>query len=214
MRSRRRGAGGSFCLLLAPRMLRRQPGEGRTPPEDLSQRLAALGSGGCSSLLQDAARSASVIPPGSHRQRLRSEISAAARAPRSLKRPLPPGVQAFQPPSPLVLNSACSVSNLRGARRGAAPGPSGATAEHDRILLDDEESTSLLARAAHDLASANARLVTDDVLRRLVCRTLAQQMAPRFQGAPLFSAPSTCASTECVRPRKQTVGPQCFPSMG
>ena len=73
----------------------------------------------------------------------------------SLARPVPPDAQAFQPRSPLVLNSARLVSNPRSAQRGAAPGLSGATAEHYCILLDDEESTSLFQRAAQDLARAD-----------------------------------------------------------
>ena len=88
----------------------------------------------------------------------------------------------------------------------------------------DEESTSLFVRAAQDLARAdvpaaileglrlgrvvavqkpNGRvrgLVMGDVLRRLVSRTLAQQMAQHLQDAcsPFQYALSTRAGTECL----------------
>ena len=73
------------------------------------------------------------------------ELRDFARRPPSLARP------SLQPPSPLVLNSARLVSKLRNAPLG----PSGATAEHYRILLDDEKSISVLARAKQAFARAD-----------------------------------------------------------
>ena len=101
-------------------------------------RLASLGE------VSAAARALTAQPLAPGTLETLQELRDPARRPPSLARPVPLDAQAFQPPSPLVLNSARLVSNLRSARRGAAPGPSGATAEHYRILLDDEESTSLL----------------------------------------------------------------------
>ena len=128
--------------------------------------------------------------------------------PHLLARPPAPEAQAFQPPSPLVFNSARLVSNLRSTRREAAPDPSSATAEHYRILLDDDESTSLLAR--RDLARANVPAVTLEGLRlgRIVawaalslCRTspsLSRWRSTFTIRVPLFSTPFPPTGAECL----------------
>ena len=86
-------------------------------------------------------------------------------------------------------------------------GTSGATAEHLRVILDDEDCCDLLVTAAHRLAQADVpatvaaglrlgrmvallkprggvrALVMGDVFRRLVSRTLAQQFSTHLQEA-------------------------------
>ena len=115
-------------------------------------------------------------------------------------------------------------SNLKRARRGAAPGPSGCTAEHLKFLLDDEGTLELFPYAAERLAQARVPgcvvdglrlgrmvalrkpngkvrgIVAGDVFRRMVARTIAQQLAPVFTEAcsPFQYASSTRAGTECV----------------
>ncbi|OLP82880.1 hypothetical protein AK812_SmicGene36427 [Symbiodinium microadriaticum] len=109
--------------------------------------------------------------------------------------PLLQDIAAFRADSPCPFPLPAFVACLRTARRGAAAGPSGATNEHLRILLDDEGDTQLLHCAACRLAHAdlpppvlaalrigrmtalqkpNSRgiraLVVGDVLRRLVGR--------------------------------------------
>ena len=42
--------------------------------------------------------------------------------------------------------------NIRSARRGAAGGPSGMTAEHLRLVLASDSETAAFFRAAQDLA--------------------------------------------------------------
>ena len=127
-------------------------------------------------------------------------------------------------PSPLALDSAKLRANLQGARRGAAAGPSSATAEHLRVLLDDEDCCDLLVAAAHRLAQADVpdavaaglrlgrmvallkpsggirALVMGDVFRRLVSRTLAQQFSTPLQEAcaPYQYALSTRAGAEAL----------------
>ena len=112
--------------------------------------------------------------------------------------------------------------NLRWARRGAAAGPPGCTADHMRTLLDDESCSDLLLHAAQLFATGRlpakvvdglrlgrlvalqnlnggARaLVMADVFRRLVSRTLAQQAFDGFMDVcSLFQYPlSTRARTE------------------
>ena len=124
--------------------------------------------------------------------------------------PLPPELASQQPAAPCPLPLPAFLACLRTARRGAAAGPSAATNEHLRALLDDEDDSRLLHCAAQRLAQAdvpgpalaalrvgrivalqkpNGRgvraLVVGDVFRRLVGRTLAQSFAPQFQQACL-----------------------------
>ena len=130
----------------------------------------------------------------------------------------------FRPAQACSLTQASFIAALRGARRGAAAGPSGMTNEHLRILLDDEEDGQALHKAAQLLAQAdipaqvldalrvgrvialrkpNGRvraLVIGDVLRRLVGRVLAQALAQQIQDAcmPFQYGLSTRAGTEAV----------------
>ena len=62
----------------------------------------------------------------------------------------------FQDPvaDPVLLSQQRFLRNARGWRRGAAPGPSGCTAEHLRVFKDDEDSADLLMWAAGQIANA------------------------------------------------------------
>ena len=137
-----------------------------------------------------------------------AELRDPQRRPPEPYDPMPSKIANFAPhePCPLSAFLAC----LRTARRGAAAGPSGATAEHLRILLDDEVDSQQLHCAAQRLAQADVpdaalaairvgrivalqkpdgrgirALVVGDVLRRLVGRTLAQAFAPHLERACL-----------------------------
>ncbi|CAE7314420.1 unnamed protein product [Symbiodinium sp. CCMP2592] len=122
-----------------------------------------------------------------------AELRDPSRRPPTPYAPLPQDIATYQAADPCPFPLPAFVACLRSARRGAAAGPSGATNEHVRILLDDEGDTQLLHRAACRLARAdlpppvlaalrvgrltalqkpNGRgvraLVIGDVLRRLV----------------------------------------------
>ncbi|CAE6950253.1 unnamed protein product [Symbiodinium sp. CCMP2592] len=122
-----------------------------------------------------------------------AELRDPSRRPPTPYAPLPQDIATYQAADPCPFPLPAFVACLRSARRGAAAGPSGATNEHLRILLDDEGDTQLLHRAACRLARAdlpppvlaalrvgrltalqkpNGRgvraLVIGDVLRRLV----------------------------------------------
>ena len=108
---------------------------------------------------------------------------------------------------PVLLSQQRFLRNVRSGRRGAAPGPSGCTAEHLRVLTDDEDSADLLMWAAGQIANAALPppvlagirlgrlvalqkpdggvrgLVMSDAFRRVVARTLAQQCAGALQSA-------------------------------
>eukprot|EP00434_Breviolum_minutum_P043514 symbB.v1.2.038794.t1/scaffold6177.1/size20301/1 len=114
---------------------------------------------------------------------------------------------AFEPDRPADIPITMILRNLRRARKGAAPGPSGLTTDTLRLLLDDETSTAQLGQVTQLLAQArvpptiataialgrlvalqkpNGRvrgIVVGDTLRRLVSRCMAQQYASTFQAA-------------------------------
>ena len=76
-----------------------------------------------------------------------AELRDPARRPSEPYGPVAREVLEF-PPEVCPLPLAAFVEGLRGARRGSAAGPSGATNEHLRILLDDEEEDTLRLHAA------------------------------------------------------------------
>ena len=57
---------------------------------------------------------------------------------------LPDSIRQFVPTELFPLDPERFAKNLRGARKGAAPGPSGMTANHLRVLLDDDNTLRLL----------------------------------------------------------------------
>ena len=146
------------------------------------------------------------------------------RRPPTRQVPLPPDFRSSHPRDPVALNSQRFLRNVRSGRRGAAAGPSGCTAEHLRVLADDEASADFLLRAAERLANADVPadvlagvrlgrmvglrkpdggvrgLVMSDAFRRLVARTMAQQYAGAFQAAcaPFQYALRTRAGAESL----------------
>ena len=90
------------------------------------------------------------------------------------RQPVPVQVQEFQPTAPPPFPIAKFLKNLRGSKRGAASGPSGTTAEHLQVLLDDEASSELLHGAATRFASASAPGQIVDAIR--LCRFLVARL--------------------------------------
>ena len=68
------------------------------------------------------------LAPGS--EETLTELRDSQRRPEHMHMPLSDHVIDFNPPSQLKLRKSLLLGNLRRARRGAAPGPSGITAEH------------------------------------------------------------------------------------
>ena len=121
--------------------------------------------------------------------------------------PPPPELMARMPDSPFQLDEDKLAQNIRKARRGAAPGPSGMTNEHLFTLLESEDDLSLFSQFAGILArgdippnalevirrgrmsalrKANGGvrgIVVGDTLRRLVARTIAQQIGDAVERA-------------------------------
>ena len=139
--------------------------------------------------------------------------------------PLPEDLLTGVPERLFELDKGMFSKNLRSARRGAAAGPSGMTVEHLQPLLDHPVGVAfnvLVGRAvgqsrrstpsivdairqgritALRKPSGGVRgIVVGDVIRRVVARTLAQQLGPAVEGAtaPFQCALSTKAGCECV----------------
>ena len=147
-----------------------------------------------------------------------------SRRPPRLRDPLPEELLNLVPEDRFELDEDRFCRNLRSARRGAAEGPSGVTTEHLRPLLDDVRGMRLLSCLASNLAVADVPevavqmvrvgrltaltkpdggvrgIVAGDVVRRLVSRTIAQQLSAAVETvtAPHQYALSTKAGTECI----------------
>ena len=116
------------------------------------------------------------------------------------------------------------TKNLKCARLGAAGGPSGMTAEHLKPLLDNFRDTELFCQVGEHLAQGKiprdvleivrmgrmtalqkanggvCGIVADDMVRRLVIETIAQQIRGPVERvtSPFQHALSTRAGTECI----------------
>jgi len=168
------------------------------------------------------ALSAGPLAPG-ERSTL-DELTDPNRRPQAPYQALDPAVLQYKPPEPVDMPADLLLTSLRRARKAAAPGPSGLTAEMLQLVLDDEEATQKFVRVGQRLASAdlptgihqamglgrlialqkpNGRvrgIVIGDLLRRLVSRCLAQRYAKQIDQAclPHQYALSTRAGTEAV----------------
>ena len=146
------------------------------------------------------------------------------RRPRTPIIEIPREVMEHWPVEDFALDPNKFARNLRSARKGAAPGPSGMTSEHLRPLLSHPNDVLMLHRMGEQLArgqvpqvvieairvgrmialqkpdSGVRGTVAGDILRRLVGSTIAQQINPIVERctAPFQYALTTRAGTECV----------------
>ena len=146
------------------------------------------------------------------------------RRPPEPRDPLPDSVAQCEPEELFSLSQELFFQNVRRARRGAAPGPSGMTADHLRLLLEHTPVATALGHAALLLAQnrvpeevMNAHrcgrltalrkldggvrgIVVRDVFRRVVARTIAQQYTKKVEAAtaPHQHALKTKAACETV----------------
>ena len=158
-------------------------------------------------------------------------LTDPARRPPVPREPLPEALLTMRPSILFELDADRFMSNIRVARRGAAPGPSGLTAEHLLPVLDNDAAVGALFQVADLLANgfippdahAAIRLgritalekpsggirgiVVGDFFRRLVARTIAQQVSEDVEKAtkPFQFALNTRAGCECVSHVLQTL---------
>ena len=162
------------------------------------------------------------VAPGT--QQTLEALRDPVRRPPVPRDPLPPAVVGHMPDQRFSLEEHRFAANLRSSRRGAAAGLSGMTTDHLRPLLDHVEDTHLFFLMGEQLAQARVPptihasirqgrmialqkprggvrgIVVGDVVRRLVARTMAQQLSKAVEAAtaPHQYAMSTRAGTECV----------------
>ena len=146
------------------------------------------------------------------------------RRPPQLRRPIPDHLTRPLPAPPLRLTPAEIGDALRTAKRGAAPGLSGSTMDHYKVLLEDGEAFAHLTAMVNKLANADvpapvlealarARLTaltkpgggirgiaTGEAFRRLTSRVLARHFATQFDLAtrPFQFALQTRAGTDAL----------------
>lgn len=151
-------------------------------------------------------------------------LTDPARRPLRPHRPFPTDLLSFQPPCPLHLTTAQVATALRTSKKGSAAGLSGATADHYKLFLEDEEALALFSHSANLLANASVPpavlsalslsrrtalqkpsggvrgIATGDVMRRIVSRALARDHATVFDTAtrPFQYALQCRAGTDCL----------------
>ena len=162
------------------------------------------------------------IAPGS--QHTLHALQDPNRRPPVPRSPLPPAILNHVPKVEFDLSQEGLLADLRSARRGAAGGPSGMTTDHIRVILDSERDSKSFWRMCQEFARGRLPeeilrvvrigrmtalqkpqggirgIVVGDVVRRLVARTLAQQMGPAVERhtSPFQFALSTKSGCECV----------------
>ena len=162
------------------------------------------------------------VAPGNHAT-LRA-LRDPQRRPQAPRGPLAPKLIGFQPTALVELEQDRLLKNLRSARRGAAGGPSGMTADHVRPLLDSERDAESFCRMCEEFARAQVSdevvqalrmgrmtalhkssggirgIVVGDFIRRLVARTLARQLNPAIEQAtsPFQFALATKSGCESI----------------
>ena len=162
------------------------------------------------------------MAPGT--QRTLDQLRDPVRRPTTAYAPLPQALLNHHVERQFLLDKTLFLKNVKRARRGAAAGPSGVTAEHVKPVLNDSPDSEKLFAVALLLARASVPqevltalrmgrltalqkpngsvrgIVASDVFRRLVARTMAQQLGPAIERAtsPFQYALSTRAGTECI----------------
>ena len=90
---------------------------------------------------------AAELAPGD--EATRAALTDPAKRPPQPHEPILPKVLQFRPPTPVRLTSTAVARSLREAKRGSAPGLSGARAEHYKLWLGHADDVELLTEAAN-----------------------------------------------------------------
>ena len=115
---------------------------------------------------------------------------------------------------PVDVDGDLLAKNLRTPRRGAAGGPSGATAEHLKLLLESQVCTELFVEAAtklargrvppeivprHEVGTFDSSPKTGRVNPRYCCRRCVPQICRTHTGATVWSTSGVCHTPISVR---------------
>ena len=139
-------------------------------------------------------------------ERTLNALKDLARRPPLPRDPVPHDIEQFEPGECFSLDQELFLKNVRTARKGAAPGPSGMTADHLRPLVEHVAVAAALSQAASLLAQnkvpeevmvaircgwltalrkpdGGRGIVVGDVFRRVVARTIAMQIVDKVEEA-------------------------------
>ena len=121
-----------------------------------------------------------------------------------------------RPDHPFLLDCGRFLLNLKSSKRGAAAGPSAMTADHVMTLLENERDSAKLFALASSFAKEDVPLevvswvrmgrttalrkedggvrgiAVGDIWRRLVARTIAQQISKVVEGSTATLCPQRC----------------------
>ena len=150
-------------------------------------------------------------------ERTLNVLKDPARRPPLPRDPVPHDIAQFEPGECFSLDQELFLKNVRTSRKGAAPVPSGMTADHLRPLVEHVEAASLLAQnkvpeevmdaircgrltALRKPDGGVLGIVVGDVFRRVVARTIAKQIVDKVEEAtsPHQYALKTKAGCETV----------------
>ena len=157
------------------------------------------------------------VAPGT--LRTLASLTNPERRPPLPREPLPDELSTFELVAPFPLDAERFIKSIRSARRGAAGGPSGMTTEHLRPMMDNMNDMERLCLLGGIMARGEVPvrvepairlgrmtdggirgIVVGDVFRRLIARTMAQQIADAVEAAtaPFQYALKTKGGCECV----------------
>ena len=103
------------------------------------------------------------VAPGT--QRTFDLLSDPERRPTEPYNPMPEFLQNAQAETPFMLDKAKLLKNLKCARRGAAAGPSGMTADHLKVVLENHQDSDLFHNISQLLVRAAVASEIFSVLR-------------------------------------------------
>ena len=109
-----------------------------------------------------------------------AQLSDPAKRPPQLTMPLTSRVTQYSPARPIDFDGGLFIKNLRGARKGGAPGPNGCRAEHLKPILEDPQATG-------DLVSVAARFAAADVPHSIARALCLCRMVALNKGTPGLS---------------------------
>ena len=134
------------------------------------------------------------------------DLTDPIRRPAAPREPLHEDLTRFVPEHDFQLDPDVFLANVRSARRGAAAGPSGMTADHLRPLLESERDSEVLAELGASLAKGEGPEVVWEAIR-MGRMTALRKADGGVRGIVVWRPlPKTCRSHHCTTDRKVSGG--------